>query len=158
MLANKGGEPPWRRDRLPPVQQSATSRGLHQSATSRGHRDLHPRLLRFFSTPLQYKANKSASAGNRTRATSMATIYSTTRPLMLVKTGGLHNLLVAGRVWGRVVPDLVSSLPCARAPALLRHAGFPNHDLASTAQWGCRMYSQCARRHHVRGARSAAAS
>ena len=30
------------------------------------------------------RASKSASAGNRTRVTSMATMYSTTRPLMLM--------------------------------------------------------------------------
>ena len=32
---------------------------------------------------------KCASAGNRTRVTSMATMYSTTRPLMLLVSAGL---------------------------------------------------------------------
>ena len=33
----------------------------------------------------------NASAGNRTRVTSMATMYSTTRPLMLVHTAGAYG-------------------------------------------------------------------
>ena len=51
-------------------------------------------------------AAKSASAGNRTRVTSMATMYSTTRPLMLLKYlfGWLISWLVSGWLVGWLVP------------------------------------------------------
>ena len=39
----------------------------------------------------RFRKEKNASAGNRTRVTSMATMYSTTKPLMLVN-----------QVWGRL--------------------------------------------------------
>ena len=38
---------------------------------------------------------KSASAGNRTRVTSMATMYSTTRPLMLLREFHFRTILAA---------------------------------------------------------------
>ena len=38
--------------------------------------------------------SKSASAGNRTRVTSMATMYSTTRPLMLMPLKGSRDTMV----------------------------------------------------------------
>ena len=62
-----------------------------------------------------------ASAGNRTRVTSMATMYSTTRPLMLVGTldiGG--RFLVAREVFVRGCGGGVCMKPCGGASRCLR--------------------------------------
>ena len=62
-----------------------------------------------------------ASAGNRTRVTSMATMYSTTRPLMLIGTldiGG--RFLVAREVFVRGCGGGVCMKPCGGASRCLR--------------------------------------
>ena len=46
------------------------------------------------------KENKNASAGNRTRVTSMATMYSATRPLMLLCVFKEHWILNYALGWG----------------------------------------------------------
>ena len=47
-----------------------------------------------------------ASAGNRTRATSMATMYSTTRPLMLCSLGETENVMLRSKFGGMRFADL----------------------------------------------------
>ena len=57
------------------------------------------------------KHRQSASAGNRTRVTSMATMYSTTRPLMqLVKLASGHNICTDKPTLGEVFLRPIS--PC----------------------------------------------
>ena len=60
------------------------------------------------------RVGQIASAGNRTRVTSMATMYSTTRPLMLIGTldiGG--RFLVAREVFVRGCGGGVCMKPCS---------------------------------------------
>ena len=63
---------------------------LHHTRPRRDHErnvhQQHPNQTSPSSSANQV-GGKSASAGNRTRVTSMATMYSTTRPLMLLRVG-----------------------------------------------------------------------
>ena len=62
-----------------------------------------------------------ASAGNRTLVTPMATMYSTTRPLMLVDTLDIDGLfLVAREVFVRGCSGGVCMKPCGGASRCLR--------------------------------------
>ena len=56
-------------------------------------------------------AQKCASAGNRTRVTSMATMYSTTRPLMLLRTVVEAGVLGEHHVFAKAVQPYCGGLP-----------------------------------------------
>ena len=62
-----------------------------------------------------------APAGNRTRVTSMATMYSTTRPLMLIDVLDIGGLFfVAREVFVRGCGGGVCMKPCGGASRCLR--------------------------------------
>ena len=89
---------------LPPQTHSLTHTDAHNSA----HTHVHTRAHAHRVFELIYWMNweillgKCASAGNRTRVTSMAMMYSTTRPLMLLVinlTGGFPLICWVQRAW-----------------------------------------------------------
>ena len=164
----RGAEPPCRRHHLPSRHQSAAHRGRraeppcrrrryrlpphrHSASGTRAH-EIHACLVRPTLRPPQMRHNKSASAGNRTRVTSMATMYSTTRPLMLMESGGLHVLPRRVRVRARVEQGQcalsASTFRCARGRAFPPHAVLPELDTHTdcsrtllwtrAAGWACR--------------------
>ena len=66
-----------------PMGHQAGSPHEYCGVLSRGWRERTPAEGGKPTMPLSRDQNANASAGNRTRVTSMATMYSTTRPLML---------------------------------------------------------------------------
>ena len=86
---------------------------------------------------LAEQAEKHASAGNRTRVTSMATMYSTTRPLMLmlsvISALPCRAFSLPSAQPGPSKCPRVLSKPCVRASLRGRaHAGISSVSLART--------------------------
>ena len=70
---------------------------------------------------------RSASAGNRTRVTSMATMYSTTRPLMLVSNNKRRLTMHVLQHWTPTRPNPIT-------PPSIGHAHKHTHRITPEAQ------------------------
>ena len=73
----------------------------------------------------KYRVGQIASAGNRTRVTSMATMYSTTRPLMLIGTLEIGALAFWLRAKSQYVVVVVVCMQLCRRGCVCVWKGIP---------------------------------